>query len=108
MSKNYLFVLSATEKNRCNCVLWARDQVPSLPFGLWTIIAKKKIINSHKAKVGSVAIINAGLPFGHVAIVSKVGLNHITIKEANYKHCTITERHGSESDLKILGYFEPK
>ena len=107
MSKNYLFVLSYTEKNRCNCVLWARDKVPSIPFGLWTIFDKKKIINSHQAKAGNVAIINAGLPFGHIAIVAKVGINHITIKEANYKSCRITERHGTESDLKILGYFDP-
>lgn len=105
MSKNYLRVINDTDKNRFNCVLWARQKCASLPFGLWTIWDKRKIINSRKARVGAVAIINVGLPIGHVAIVSAIGSNHITIQEANYKTGKITERHGSESELKILGYF---
>jgi hypothetical protein len=107
MSKNYLLVLNKTDKNRWNCVLWAREKVPSLPFGLWTIKDKRKIINSNIAKAGSVAIINVGMPWGHVAVVAKVGSNHITIKEANFKYGKITERHGTEKDLKIVGYFKP-
>lgn len=107
MSKPYTLILSEKEKNGDNCVKWARDYVPSLPFGLFTIEDKKKVINSKKAKAGNVAIINIGLPVGHVAVVAKVGSNHITIKEANYRTGKITERHGQEKDLKVLGYFEP-
>jgi hypothetical protein len=107
MSKPYILKLSNTEKNRCNCVLWARAQVPSLPFGLWTIGDKNKIINSNKAKAGRIAIMSVGLPFGHVGIVAKVGKNHITIKEANFKFCWITERHDTEKNLNITGYFNP-
>ncbi|MFA7662630.1 MAG: CHAP domain-containing protein [Patescibacteria group bacterium] len=107
MSKNYLLILNATDKNRFNCVLWAREKVASLPFGLWTITDKRKIINSNNPKAGSVAIIKTGFIWGHVAVVVKVGSNHITIKEANFKYGKITERHGTEKDLKIVGYFKP-
>lgn len=105
MSEKYLIKISNTEKNRCNCVLWARSKVPSLPFGLWKMTDKNKIINSHKAKKGAVAIMSVGLPVGHVGIVKKVGKNHITIQEANFKSCWITERHDTEKALNITGYF---
>lgn len=107
MSENYLIVLNKNDPNRCNCVLYARAKVPKLPFGLWTIWNKKNIINSKKAKEGNIAIINTGLPFGHLAFVTFAGKNHTTIQEANYRFCKITERHGSEKDLKIIGYFNP-
>lgn len=102
-----MLVINTTDKNRCNCVKWARDKVPNLPFGLWTIYDKKKIINSHKAKIGRVAIMNIALPWGHVGIVTGKGSNRIVIKEANYKFCKITERQGTEKDLSIIGYFNP-
>jgi hypothetical protein len=107
MSESYILVLSNGEKNSDNCVKWAREYVPKLPFGLWNLADKKKIINSKKAKPGNVAIINVGALVGHVAVVVWVGSNHITIKEANYKAGKITERHNTEKDLKILGYFDP-
>jgi hypothetical protein len=107
MSKNYLYVINTTDKNRWNCVLFARSLVKKLPFGLWTISDKKKIINSHKAQHGSIAIIKTGFIWGHVAYVESVGKNHITITEANFRAGKITERHGTEKDLKILGYFQP-
>ena len=107
MSKKYVEILNATDPNRCNCVFWVRARVPKLPFGLWTILNKKKIINDHTPRVGSVAIINVGLPWGHVALVKKVGTQHLTIQEANFKSCKITERHGNTADLKIIGYFNP-
>lgn len=107
MSENYLIVLNDTDKNRYNCVKWVRERVPNLPSGLWTILDKKNIINSYKAKIGRVAIMNVGLPWGHVGLITNVGNNHITIQEANYKIGKITERHGIEKELKILGYFNP-
>ena len=107
MSKNYLIVLNDTDKNRYNCVKWVRERVPNLPFGLWTIINKKNIINSHKAKIGRVAIMNVGLPWGHVGLITSKGSDRIVIQEANYKMGKITERQGTEKELKILGYFNP-
>ena len=107
MSKKYTEILNATDPNKCNCVLYVRARVPQMPFGLWTIFDKKKIINDHTPRAGSVAIINVGLPWGHVALVKKVGTQHLTIQEANFKFCKITERHGNTADLKIIGYFNP-
>lgn len=107
MSKKYTKILNKTDPNRCNCVFYARKRVPKLPYGLWTIWNKKKIINSHKAKIGRVAIINTGLPWGHVAVIVGKGSDRIVIQEANYYTCKITERQGTEKDLKILGYFNP-
>lgn len=108
MSNNNLIILNCTDKNRCNCVKWVRDRVPRLPFGLWTINDKKKIINAKNPKKGRVAIMNVGLPWGHVGIVTDVKERKITIKEANYKFCKVTERQGTKSELKILGFFSDK
>jgi len=107
MSKPYIKILNATDSWRCNCVKWTRTKVPQLPFGLWTIWDKKKIINAKSSKKGRVAIISAGLPWGHCAVVMESGGNHITIQEANYRTCKITERHDTEKNLKITGYFSP-
>jgi hypothetical protein len=88
-----------------NCVLYARSRKPNLPFGLFTLAQKLHIINSKKPKVGAVAIIDTGQQWGHVAIVTFIGKQHITIQESNWISGKITERHGSESDLNIRGYF---
>ena len=108
MSKPYITIINRTDKNRCNCVLYARSLVKSLPFELWTIGDKNAIINSKKPEKGNVAIMSVGLPAGHVGVVMKVGSNHLTIQEANYKTCLITERHDTAKNLKITGYFKPK
>jgi hypothetical protein len=108
MSEPYITILNRTDKNRCNCVLFARSIVKSLPYGLWTIKDKNRIINSQKPEKGDVAIMSVGLPVGHVGVVMKVGSNHLTIKEANFKSCKITERHDTKRNLKIVGYFKPK
>lgn len=110
MAKNLLIVLNKSDKNRCNCVKWAREKVPSLPFRLWTIWNKKKIINSQTSRVGCVAIMNVGLPWGHVGVVvaRTEGGKYKTIQEANFLNCTVTERKGTTSDLKIIGYYDPE
>ncbi|PIP38774.1 MAG: hypothetical protein COX19_10795 [Desulfobacterales bacterium CG23_combo_of_CG06-09_8_20_14_all_51_8] len=104
MSQPYIKVLNRTDPNRCNCVKYARSKVSSLPYGLWTLWSKKRSINSQKPKKYSVAIMNVGF-WGHVGFVKKVGSNHLTIREANYKSCTITERHDTAKALKIIGYY---
>jgi hypothetical protein len=102
----YLVYLNIADQNKCNCVKFARSLMPQLPFGLWTILDKRKIINSHLAKIGRVAIMNVGMPWGHVGVVVAKNGNLITIREANYKFCKITERTGTEAELKIIGYFK--
>lgn len=100
-----LIVLNSTEKNRFNCVLWAREKKPNLPFGLWLIGDKIKIINSRLPQIGAVAVMNCGLPWGHLGIVKDFKNGMIVINEANFKIGKITERAGTAADLKILGYF---
>jgi surface antigen len=82
--------------------------MPTMPFGLFTLKDKEKIINTKKAKVGNIAIIGTDKKIGHVAVVIWVGSNHITIKEANFKAGKITQRHNTEKELKVLGYFNPE
>ena len=100
------------------CVECAREKVPSLPRGLYTLADKKTIINSHTCKKGRVAIMDVG-PVGHVAYVagcdSKGKTQGITLDyECNYLSGRITRRtsqvsgniHKSEKELRILGYFK--
>lgn len=104
---NGVTILSTKDKNGGNCVLWARTKIPSLPFGLWTISDKLNIMNDKEAKKGSVAVINVGWPYGHVAVVKYVVDEKICINEANFMSGKITERTGTEKELKIVGYFNP-
>ena len=107
MSKPYITNLKEKSIWKCNCVIWARSKVEKLPHGLWIIGDKKKIINDQIPQIGSVAILNVGMPWGHCAVVHRIGKNHITIREANYRTCRLTERHDSPLNLKIVGYFNP-
>lgn len=91
----------------CNCVFYARRKVPSLPYGLWTLRDKTKIINSKHPKEGRVAIMALGY-WGHVGVVEKVRGNKIYIKEANYRRCRKTKRKGKEREYKIVGYYKEK
>jgi hypothetical protein len=95
------------EDIKCNCVLYAKSKVPSLPGGLWTLADKMKIVNSYIPLVGEVAIMNYAYPWGHVGIVVAVNGDKITIEEANFKRCEITRRTGTREELRILGYFRP-
>jgi len=107
MSKPYIEIKNTTDPRRCNCVFYVRERVPNLPFGQWTIKDKKKICNDSIPRVGSVAIMYIGLPWGHCGIVKKVGKRHLTIQEANFRTCKITERHDTSANLMIIGYFNP-
>ncbi|MCA2880064.1 MAG: CHAP domain-containing protein [Pseudanabaena sp.] len=103
------FVPSAEANVLCNCVLYAKQQVPSLPTGLWTLQDKIRIINSRQPSVGAVAIIdNKVNRWGHVAVVRKINPNGtITIQESNWGGCGIRFRTNTPARLNILGYFKP-
>lgn len=102
---------SAAVTNYCNCVLYARSQVPSLPYGLDTLASKIAIINHRFPRVGSVAVHNYS-PDGHVSVVRNVvvqsdGNLYLTIDEANYKSCEFSRRYGTPDGLNIVGYYDP-
>lgn len=107
MSEPNMIIFRKAKHFPCNCVKYARYKVNELPFGLWTIRDKKKIINSYKPKKGRVAIMKVGLPWGHLGVVTKVEEDHISVKETNYKFCKKTKRHDTPENLKVIGYFNP-
>lgn len=100
--------VNAQSSTACNCVLYARTLVPSLPRGLFTLQDKKNIINSYNPSQGSVAIIDSGQQWGHVAVVTSVNNDGtVTIQESNWGRCRIGSRTGTPGDLRILGYYKP-
>jgi surface antigen len=65
---------------------------------------KRFIINSLTATVGAAAIIRTSAVWGHIAIVQKVSGTTITIRETNWAGAYVSERSGTASELKIVGY----
>ena len=105
-----------TENSACNCVVWARSQVPLLPPNLTSYSQKLAIINHRFPRVGSVAVIyvptGPSAPYGHVAVVRGVAINSdgslkVTLQEANWSPCAITWRTGTPESLRIQGFFDP-
>ena len=103
--------------NSGNCVLFARQYVPSLPYGLEFWSPKVAIINTNSPSTGSVAIIQVSGQYaqnGHVAIVQAVTSNAITILEAHYQGNDVTRRTATGRDLNdamsmlnIRGFYRP-
>ena len=111
-----LNAVAATENSACNCVVWARSQVPLLPPNLTSYSQKLAIINHRFPRVGSVAVIyvptGPSAPYGHVAVVRGVAINSdgslkVTLQEANWSPCAITWRTGTPESLRIQGFFDP-
>lgn len=100
-----------------NCVLYARQQVASLPpINLTYYGAKTSIINHRFPTVGSVAIMpttGSTSANGHVAVVRNVAINPLngsltlTIQETNWGNCVVTTRTVTPESRNIEGYFDP-
>jgi FG-GAP-like repeat len=96
-----------------SCVLWLRcARIPSLPTGLNTLAQKRAIINSPLASRGEAAIMDTGIPEGHIGYVAAVREDAagqavaLRLEEANYVKETITmTRQGTPTGLHILGFF---
>lgn len=102
------------------CVLHTRRFVKSLPFGLYTLAQKKKIINSSTVGVGRAAIMDLGA-VGHTGVVTALdnsgSSRSITIAEHNvplgakaprYRTATCGSKiTDCEKQLGILGYYKP-
>ena len=110
--------LLGTGTHSDNCALFARDKVPTLPYGLDTWNGKLNAMNSNTPKVGSVAMIGfssgAYKDIGHAAVVESVSGNSITIIEANYTAGKLSRRTATGADLAdaarqlgIAGYYQP-
>lgn len=93
-----------------NCVKHARCRQAKLPYGLFSCEDKKAIINAWEPQIGSVAIMDVGA-YCHVGYVYDVHGSApdavVYVDEANYTHGVCGNRHGTENQLKIVGYFAP-
>lgn len=94
-----------------NCVKYARQFVPNLPYGLWSIRDKANAVDPtiDVPEIGD-AMLTAEGPYGHATVVTDYDpeTGTITVQEANYKAGTITTgRTISLGDRKILGFIRP-
>ena len=109
--------LDPNNPDRCNCVLYVRNNfVPSLPRPLTTSTQKQNVINHYFPRVPSAPIhpIYSGTYSAnwHVSAVRNIeiqrdGSLRLTIREANYPTCGIYERSGTPEQLGIIGYYDP-
>lgn len=85
------------------CVPYVRDKfLSTLPYGLNTLADKKRICNAWSPVKGYAAIMAPN----HIAVVTAVSGDNVTIKEANWDlKCGIGTRTISKS--KIYGYWKP-
>lgn len=111
-------VMLGRERHSDNCVLWARERVRTLPYGLGTWSGKLAAVNSHEPRPGSVAMVKISngkyRDIGHVAIIESVSGSSITILEANWYHGRVSRRTATgytlaeaAEMLQIQGYYRP-
>lgn len=82
----------------CSCWALVKTKVPNLPN------MAKIIPNKSKPKSGRVLVMQYG-NLKHVAYIEKVGLETLTIIEANYESCLVGRREIPITDMAIVGYF---
>ena len=107
----------ATNENKGNCVSFVLQLVPTFPSPSTTFEQKKSHINTQSASPGDVAIMSSPYYYkdnngtkiytGHVGYVEKVENNQITIIDSNFGSPDIRRRTGTESELRIVGYYHP-
>lgn len=107
---------SCSSKYACNCTLYARCLVPSLPSPATYYTEKVKAINWPYPNLpwyGYVAVMNISPPYGHLGIVNALGRDAnwnviVSLNEANYRACQVTyTRNGTPANLRIAGYYRP-
>jgi hypothetical protein len=89
-----------------NCVLYARCRQPGLPRGLFSLDDKLSIVNAQDPAAGCVAVIDTGSSVGHVAYVTGVDGDRVSIDEGNWgRRCF--QRAGTMTELQIRGFWCP-
>jgi hypothetical protein len=98
--------------NGGNCVLYCREQVPNLPFGLFTKADKKRAVDQFgfrdpsDVQIGD-AVLTAEGDVGHAAIVVGIEGNNLILEEANYVNGQVTKgRKISVFDSNIYGFID--
>ena len=96
-----------------NCVKFAREYVPNIPFGLWNADDKAAAVQKYGStdmstvQVGDAIATYEG-PYGHMAVVAAIDGDTLYLREANYTAGKVTEgRTLDKSSGKIMGYIRP-
>lgn len=96
-----------------NCVKFARQFVPNLPYGLWDKEDKKKAIatagerDMNNIKPGDAILTGEG-KWGHIAVVQAIVGGKLLLKEANYISGKITEGRMIDKNDPLIYGFVPK
>ncbi len=90
----------------CSCIEYLRAigvEVPKID-ALWMQTFPKSV-----PTVGAVALFSygAGIDKAHVALVTSLGEDSFTVKEANYYSCSKDERVVKYSDKALVGFWNP-
>lgn len=85
-------------KELCNCYLYAKSVIPSLP-------RMAEITPNTPPSVGSVAILQ--YKEKHVAIVEKLTSDGFFLRETNYRPCEVSTRFISWDSKRLKGFYSP-
>jgi len=110
----------AKREHADNCALFARDNVPNIPYGAYSIEGRRQGLlqaeqqgiggfDTSQIRVGDAIHTKEG-PYGHSAIVRGIDANgNMTLEEANYTPGRITYgRTLNINDPKVMGYVRPE
>ena len=103
-------VVETDSANGANCVLYAREQVNNLPYGLFDIEDKERAVelagtkDTSEAQVGDAVLTREG-KYGHVAVITGFDEEgNAILDEANYKSGQVTQgRALSLDDSTVIG-----
>eukprot|EP00762_Andalucia_godoyi_P003540 ANDGO_04341.mRNA.1 hypothetical protein len=93
--------------DRCNCVAFARCNVPQLPNGLVTCADKKAAANSRSGHAGCVMFRTGDPTYCHAAVVTGNSGGVLSINQANWSPCQCSTAQIKEDDPAILGFWCP-
>ena len=103
-------VITSQSQWAANCVKYAREMVPNLPFGLFTKADKQRAVQEEgfrdpsMLKAGDAVVTSEG-DVGHVAIVVGEQNGQLVLEEANYSPGQVTRgRLLDVNDPKIYGF----
>lgn len=91
--------------NPCNCVSFARWKTGVNTGSIG--VARNHPINSQIPKVGAIVVMDSKYPSGHLAVITEVADETISIIEANATPCQVTSRTIDKNNRLIMGYYIP-
>lgn len=96
---------SLTTYDPCNCVSFARWKTGVNTGSIG--VARNHPVNSQIPKVGAIVVMGGKYPAGHLAVVTDVADETISIIEANATPCQVGSRTLKKTNEIIIGYYIP-